>query len=181
MIETERLILRPWHDDDAETLYRYAKDPAIGSAAGWPAHRSVEESREIIRTVFADPEVYAVELKNSGEAVGCCGLLFGESANSSCVETGHAEIGYWIGVPFWGRGLIPEAVNALVGRCFGELNLSAVWIGYYDGNDKSRRVAEKCGFAYHHTEHGKFYASGDLRTEHFMIKRRAEHRRYALR
>ena len=53
MIETERLILRPWHDDDADTLYRYAKDPAIGSAAGWPAHRSVEESREIIRTVFA--------------------------------------------------------------------------------------------------------------------------------
>ena len=70
------------------------KDQAIGSAAGWPAHKSVEESREIIRTVFAEPEVYAVELKDSGEAVGCCGLLFGESANSSCVETGHAEIGY---------------------------------------------------------------------------------------
>lgn len=176
MIVTDRLILRPWRDSDAEALYRYAKDPAVGDAAGWPPHRSVEESLGVIRTVFAAPEVYAVVLKESGEAVGCCGLLFGEDANSSQVEEGHAEIGYWIGVPYWGQGLIPEAVNALLDRCFGELGLSAVWIGYYDGNDNSRRVAEKCGFVHHHTEEGKFSMSGTLKTEHFMIKRAAEHR-----
>ena len=170
MIETERLILRPWCDNDAEALYLYAKDPAVGSAAGWPPHESVDESLEVIRTVFSAPETYAVVVKESGEAAGCCGLLFGEDANSSQVEAGHAEIGYWIGVPYWGCGLIPEAVNALVERCFGELGLSAVWIGYYDGNDKSRRVAEKCGFAYHHTEYGKPSLLGDLRTEHFMIR-----------
>ena len=176
MIETERLILRPWRDSDAEALYRYASDPAVGSAAGWPPHRSVEESLEVIRTIFSAPEVYAVVLKESGEAVGCCGLLFGEAANTAEVEADHAEIGYWIGVPYWGRALIPEAVNALVDRCFDKLGLSAVWIGYYDGNDRSRRVAEKCGFVWHHTEEGRFTPLGDLKTEHFMIRRADRHR-----
>ncbi len=176
MIETERVILRPWHDDDAEALYRYAKDPAVGSAAGWPPHTSVEDSLHVIRTMFAAPEVYAVTLKDSGEAVGCCGLLFGDDVNSRQIEADHAEIGYWIGVPFWGQGLIPEAVDALVERCFGQLGLSAVWISYYDGNDRSRRVADKCGFVWHHTEKDKLYMSGELKTAHFMIRRSTERR-----
>ena len=48
ILETERLILRPWDESDAEDLYRYASDPAVGPIAGWPVHTSVENSREII-------------------------------------------------------------------------------------------------------------------------------------
>ena len=70
MIETERLILRPWREEDAGTLYKYASDPEIGPIAGWPPHTSVENSLEIIRTVFNAPETYAVALKETGEPVG---------------------------------------------------------------------------------------------------------------
>ena len=59
-------------------------------------------------------------------------------------------------------------VRALAGRCVSELGLSRLWIGHYDGNERSRRVAEKCGFRYHHTEHGKTSLLGDIRTEHFL-------------
>ena len=51
-LETERLILRPWKEDDAESLYKYAKNPEVGPIAGWPVHTSVENSREIIQKVF---------------------------------------------------------------------------------------------------------------------------------
>lgn len=170
MIETERLILRPWRDEDAAALYRYACDPEVGPAAGWPPHESVEQSLEIIRTVFSAPETYAVVLRETGEPVGCCGIVPSDGAHSDAVSGSSAEIGYWIGVPYWGRGLIPEAVEALAARCFDVLGMSALWIVHYDGNDKSRRVAEKCGFAYHHTEYGKPSLLGDLRTEHFMIR-----------
>ncbi len=51
--ETTRLLLRPWRGSDAESCYRYARDPFVGPAAGWPAHTSVENSREIIRTVLS--------------------------------------------------------------------------------------------------------------------------------
>lgn len=168
-IETARLLLRPWCDDDAPSLYKYACNPSIGPVAGWPPHTSVENSREVIRTIFSAPETYAVVLKATGEPVGSVGIMFGDGVHSAAMETGDAEIGYWIGQPYWGQGLIPEAVQALLGRCFDTLGVSRVWCGYYDGNIKSRRVMEKCGFVFHHTEHGKLSPLGDVRTEHFML------------
>lgn len=59
-LRTERLILRPWEESDAESLYEYAKDPAVGPIAGWPTHISVENSLEIIRGVLSEKETYAV-------------------------------------------------------------------------------------------------------------------------
>jgi len=167
IIETERLILRPWTEDDAPTLFKYAKDPDIGPIAGWPPHTSVNNSLEIIRTVFAAPETYAVILKDTGEPIGSCGIMRSNSMHSADMDSDEAEIGYWIGKPFWGQGLIPEAVQALLRRCFSELSLSAIWCGYYDGNHKSRRVCEKCGFRYHHTNQATISPLGDKRTEHF--------------
>lgn len=169
MIETERLILRPWREDDAESLYKYAQDPDIGPIAGWPPHTSVEDSLEIIRTVFAARETYAVVLKETGEPVGCCGIMFANSQHTAEMKRTEAEIGYWIGKPYWGQGLIPEAVNALLSRCFDELSLDAVWCGYYDGNHKSKMVCEKSGFNYHHTNTDVMTLLGDRRTEHLYI------------
>lgn len=165
-LETERLILRPWLEGDAEDLYLYARDPNIGPAAGWEPHISVENSREIIRTVMNGPENYAVVLKETGRPVGSAGIMFNKNGSAPMGEN-EAEIGYWIGVPYWGKGLIPEAVRELLRRCFDDLGSAAVWCGYYDGNDKSRRVQEKCGFRYHHTEENIPSPMGDLRTEHF--------------
>ena len=167
MIETERLILRPWQESEAGILYKYACDPDIGSVAGWMPHTSVENSLEIIRTVFSAPETYAVVLKDTGEPVGSCGIMFADGLHSAAMKPGEAEIGYWIGKPYWGQGLIPEAVSALLARCFNELGLETVWCGYYDGNVKSKRVCEKSGFKYHHTNSNITSPLGDKRTEHF--------------
>jgi len=169
MIETDRLILRPWNENDADALYKYAKDPEVGPIAGWTPHTSAEYSREIIRTVFSAPETYAVVLKTTNEPIGCCGIILPDNTNSSGIQNHTAEIGYWLGVPYWGQGIIPEAVNALVIHCHKTLHINALTIGFYDGNDKSRRVAEKCGFSYHHTEENKLSPLGDLRTEHYYI------------
>ena len=82
-IITERLVLRPWRESDAEALYKYAKDPAIGPVAGWPPHTSVADSLEIIRTVLAAPETYAVVLKATDEPVGSVGIMFGDGLHSA--------------------------------------------------------------------------------------------------
>lgn len=176
-METERLILRPWTEYDAPALYKYAQDPAIGPIAGWPPHTSVENSREIIRNILSAPETYAVILKETNEPIGSVGIMFGDGVHSADMEEGDAEIGYWLGVPYWGQGLIPEAVNRLLSRCFEELDIKRVWCGHYDGNTKSRRVMEKCGFKYHHTEEGKTSPLGDIRTEHFTLLTREEWKR----
>ncbi|MBO4769738.1 MAG: GNAT family N-acetyltransferase [Clostridia bacterium] len=147
ILKTERLILRPWEESDAEECYRYAKDPRVGPAAGWPAHTSAEYSRKTIREILMKPETYAIVLRETGLPVGSIGLHRSDLAEND----GEAELGYWIGVPYWGRGLVPEAAKELLRHAFEDLKLERVWCGYYDGNEKSRRVQEKLGFRYQRT------------------------------
>lgn len=166
MLETKRLILRPWQDSDAQDLYTYASSPDVGPMAGWPAHRSVEDSLSVIRSVLSAPQTYAVILKEVGHAVGSIGLMIGTSSNIGLPDT-EAELGYWIGVPFWGQGLIPEAARELIRYGFQELGLEKIWCGYFDGNTRSRRVQEKCGFVYQYTKQNVPCSMPDeVRTEH---------------
>lgn len=166
-LQTERLILRPWEEDDAESLYEYAKDPAVGPIAGWPPHTSVENSREIIRSVLSADETYAVCLKQDNRAIGSIGLI-SPAQSHTALGADELEIGYWIGVPFWGRGLIPEATERLIRHAFEDLGCSALWCGYYEGNEKSKRCQEKTGFTFHHIERDvPCKLMGDVRTEYF--------------
>lgn len=166
ILETERLILRPWTEADAESLFEYAKDDRVGPIAGWPPHTSVENSREVIKNVLSVDETYAVCLKADNRAIGSIGLLIGKNSNLDLPDT-EGEIGYWIGVPFWGQGLIPEATRELIRHAFNDLKLDRLWCGYFDGNIKSKRAQEKCGFVYHHTDKDIYWAlMDDIRTEH---------------
>lgn len=146
-LETDRLILRPWEATDAEELYRYAKDPAVGPIAGWPPHTSVENSQEIIRDVLSIPETYAVVLKETGKPVGCVGLFRDEEGNIP-LEEDEAELGYWVGVPYWGKGIIPEASRELIRHGFEDLSLNRIWCGNFEGNNNSERVQKKLGFSF---------------------------------
>ena len=145
ILETERLVLRPWEERDAEDLYPYASDPDVGPAAGWPAHQSVEESREVIRTVLSGPEDFAVCLKNKNRPIGSVSLHL--NGHTDLTERDdECELGFWIGKPFWGQGLIPEAAGEVLRHAFEDLGMEKVWCGYYDGNAKSKRAQEKLGF-----------------------------------
>lgn len=166
IFETNRLILRPWCEDDAEELYKHAKDKEVGLPAGWPPHTSADNSREIIRDVLSADETYAVCLKEDGKPIGSVGL----HRNDLAEKEYEYELSYWIGKRFWGQGLIPEASRELLRHAFNDLNMQTVWCGYYDGNVKSRRVQDKLGFIYHHTTEGlEVSLLGEIRTGHVMI------------
>ena len=99
-METERILLRYWQESDAEALFKYASDPDVGPRAGWPAHKSVEESREIIRTYFHNDTTWAIVLKETGEAIGCIGYYTHESSIIP-IGANDCEVGYWVGKPYW--------------------------------------------------------------------------------
>ncbi len=162
ILETERLILRPWCEEDAQDCYDYASDPRVGPAAGWPVHPSVDYSRQIIRDVLSQPETYAVVWQKSGRVIGSIGLKF---HSDLAHEDNECELGYCVGVPYWGRGVATEAAREMLRHAFADLALDRVWCGYYDGNEKSRRVQEKCGFRYQWT-------SEDLDVPQLQEKRR---------
>lgn len=151
ILKTERLILRPFRETDAADVYNYAKDERVGPIAGWPPHTSIEQSKEIINTIFAQNGVLAITLKEDDIAIGMVSLILGEKSNFPITEV-EAEISYWIGVPFWGKGIMPEAIREVVRFGFEDLRLVNIWSGYYDGNIKSQIAQEKCGFRHHHVE-----------------------------
>ena len=149
-METERLNLRRWEETDAEQLYCWACDPDVGPIAGWPPHQSAEESRNVIRNVLNGPEAYAVCLRPEGTVIGAVELKLRGHTDFSDRED-ECEIGYWIAKPYWGQGYMTEAAEAILRHAFETLGMRKVWAGYYDGNDRSRRVQEKCGFNYQWT------------------------------
>lgn len=176
-LETKRLLLRPWRESDAGWLYAYAKDPRIGPITGFPPHQSVENSRQMIKAVLSVPHTFALVLKEKGEPVGSIGLTLG-SGSSLRLRPDEGEIGYWIGVPYWGRGLMPEAIRALLRYGFEQLQLTKIWCGYFDGNERSRRAQEKCGFRYHHTIRDMVWKPmNDIRTEHVTCLTREDWRK----
>ncbi len=165
ILKTERLKLRPWRETDAVALYEYAKDERIGPIAGWPAHRSVEESAEVIRTVFAHEGIFAVTLAEDDKAIGLVGLLLGSDSNFE-IAANEGEVSYWIGVPFWGRGLIPEVVREILRYGFEDLKLQSIWSGCFDNNVQSKKVQEKCGFKYQYTQESQLpFLDNEKRTE----------------
>ena len=149
-LETERLILRRFEESDAEDVFTYARDPDVGPIAGWPPHQSVEESLDVIRNVLNGPEAYAICLKSDGRAIGAIELKLKGHTDFNERED-ECELGYWLGKPFWGQGIMPEAAREMLRHAFEDLGMRKVWCGYYDGNTKSRRVQEKVGFVYQWT------------------------------
>lgn len=147
-IVTPRLLLRPWREDDAPALYKYASDSRVSVLALWPRHESVDMSREVIKTVFApNPHTFAMVLRETDEAVGCIGLV-PEGAEHFATAASEREVGYWIGHPYWGHGLTTEALEALIAYARDTLRLSSLLITTDSRNRASQRVAEKCGFEF---------------------------------
>ena len=178
-LETDRLILRKWTEADAQSLFDYAKDPDVGPIAGWPPHKSVEESLDVIRNVLNGEECYAICEKGKNNAIGAIELML-KGRTDRLRRDDECELGYWLGKPFWGRRYMPEAAGEIIRRGFEDLGMNTIWCGYYDGNRKSKRVQEKLGFVYHHTsENVPVPLLGEVRTEHVNILTREHWREIA--
>lgn len=145
IFKTANLTLRPWQISDAKCLYHFAKNPNIGPIAGWPPHESVEDSLNIIQTVFSKNETYAVVIDDV--PIGCVGLLFHPDCNHYWGDN-SAELGYWIAEEYWGNGYAVEGSEVLIKRAFEDFNINQIYATYRCENTQSKRVLEKLNFKY---------------------------------
>ena len=140
-----RITLRPWQESDAEALIKYASDPNVGPRAGWAPHKSIEESKEIIRTVFNNDSTWAIILNATGEAIGAMG--YGPSCECKLpAREGEPTVGYWVARPYWNMGICTEALNMMIARIRTEKKISSLISGHFIDNPASGKVMEKCGF-----------------------------------
>ena len=144
-MKSDRIELRAWLESDAEELFHLASDPDVGPRAGWPPHQSVEESREIIRSLFQNETTWAIVWRETGAVIGAIG--YGPSCDCSLpARPGEPTVGYWIGKPYWGRGICTEALQLMVNHIRSTTDISSLISGHFTDNPASGRVMEKCGF-----------------------------------
>lgn len=141
-LETERLILRPWSTEDAEDLYAYASTPKVGPMAGWKPHENLEESKKILAMFIEEDDTWALELKETHHVIGSVGL-HSRTREGLVLDR---EIGYVISEDCWGRGLVVEAVKAVLAYAFDELQMNTLMVAHFCFNKQSKRVIEKLGF-----------------------------------
>ena len=147
VLTTPRLTLRPWRETDLRDFYEYAKVDGVGQMAGWVPHRSMEESGAILSAFIAGKKVFALE--HQGKVIGSLGVEpYREDNYPELADLQGREIGYVLSKDYWGQGLMPEAVRAVIRWLFREEGLDFIICGHFVWNDRSRRVIEKSGFRY---------------------------------
>ena len=147
VLTTDRLTLRPWRESDLADFYEYASVDGVGQMAGWNPHRNMEESQKILSSFIAGKKVFALEYR--GKVIGSLGVeKYREDLYPALDGLQGREIGYVLSKDYWGQGLMPEAVNAVIAWLFNQERLDFIMVGHFERNRQSRRVIEKCGFRY---------------------------------
>ena len=148
VIETERLILRPFKQSDLRDFNEYASVPGVGEMAGWKHHETIEKTQEILDMFIKEDKTFAIVFKKNNKVIGSLGVEEFELDDKLTEFNSYygREIGYVLSKDYWGKGIMPEAVGAVIKYLFNDLNLDFLTCGYYDFNNQSKRVQEKCGF-----------------------------------
>nr|MBE6544878.1 GNAT family N-acetyltransferase [Oscillospiraceae bacterium] len=148
IIETERLILRPFRESDLYDFNEYASVPGVGEMAGWKHHETIEKTKEILDMFIEEDKTFAIVFKENNKVIGSLGVEKYGLEDKLTEFDGYLgrEIGYVLSKDYWGKGIMTEAVAAVIDYLFNDLNLDFLTCGYYDFNNQSKRVQEKCGF-----------------------------------
>ncbi len=151
ILETDRLILRPFAEADYLDMYNnWASDDEVTRYLTWETHTSPEQTREWLKyreSQYGDPKYYGwcIVLKETGEAIG----------DISCVriedEIEAAELGWVVSRKYWGVGIMPEAGRRVIDFLLDEVGMRRVWAVHDAQNPKSGRAMVKCGMRYEGT------------------------------
>ena len=150
-IKTSRMLLRPWRLTDLDDFYEYASVDGVGQMAGWQPHHNKQESLEILERFIKHKRTFAIEY--NGKVIGSVGIEeYDEKKYPEFDDLNCREIGYVLSKDYWGNGLMPEAVRAVIRYLFEVVKLDVILCGHFMSNVQSARVQEKCGFRHYRYE-----------------------------
>lgn len=176
-LETERLLLRKMRLDDAQAMFAYASDPGVTRYVLWDTHTSVKDSESFLSFATEGYERgdfggWGIVLKDDGSFVGTCGMDAGYSP-----EHARAELGYVLSREHWGKGLMPEAVRAVIRFGFERMELNRIEARCIAENTASARVMEKAGMTCEGTLREREFIKGAYRDMKLYSILRREYRR----
>lgn len=158
-VETPRLILRRLTLRDAHDVYAYAQDKEVARYVLWDVHRSIWETKGFIRFIIqqyhtGDPSSWGIVDKATGNVIGTIGFMAYQEASAT------VEVGYSLARSHWNKGLMTEALEAVLQECFTVLKLHRVEAQHFSENPSSGRVMAKCGMTHEGTLRDRIYNKG---------------------
>ena len=168
ILNTPRLVLRPWRQADLEDFYEYARVDGVGQMAGWLPHESKDVTQTVLNSFIEHKKTFA--LQYHGKVIGSLGIeTYNEEAFPELAHLQGRSIGYVLSKDYWGQGLMPEAVNAAIDYLFRQEKLDFLLISHFVWNNQSRRVIEKSGFRYLRTaQHQTRYGTTEPTLEYIL-------------
>lgn len=145
-MQTSRLILRRFEQRDLDDLFAYASVEGVGEKAGWPHHKTLDESQGILDRFMKSEEVWAIVHKEDNKVIGSIGLH--HRPDESSHQKGDLVLGYVLGKGYWGHGYMTEAAQRLIEEAFIQWKVPRIRVAHFKENSASQRVIEKLGFTY---------------------------------
>lgn len=144
-LESKRLILRPFKENDIEDVFDYAKDEQVTKYLTWDSHGDILETEKVVKEFYINTlGIYAIELKSENKCIGCVDLRLH-------TEHDKASFGYVLNINYWNKGYMTEALNLLLDFSFKKLKLNRIESTHYVGNEASGEVMKKCKMKYEGT------------------------------
>lgn len=145
LIKTSFGTIRPWCEGDAKALVKYANNEKIwlNLRDSFPHPYTLENARAFLKLAADQQPATFFALANSQEAIGAIGISLHQD-----VHRLTAELGYWLGESFWGKGIMTEAVQLFTEEVFKLFNLVRIYAEPFAYNQASCRVLEKAGFLF---------------------------------
>lgn len=151
MIETERLILRNFKEEDLEDYFEFVSQEDVLTKIGAEPYTDKEKARERLISESQKPLRFAIVIKETGKVIGNISLNEPKPARYEGIEIDEntKELGYLLSHDYWGKGIMPEAGKGLFEYAFKNLGVTKIVCGTKTLNKQSQRVQEKIGLNLH--------------------------------
>jgi ribosomal-protein-alanine N-acetyltransferase len=155
-------LVRDARPEDASSIAYYADNPRVVANLRdiFPHPYRLKDAQRFMKSVTEQEPRTVFAIATQSEAIGIVGLTIGQD-----VHRFTAELGYWLGEPFWGRGIMTDAIRAVVEHGFSELGLARIYAEPYAGNLGSARVLEKAGFTLEGRLRANVFKNGRVRDQ----------------
>lgn len=162
-LKTERLRLEVLKKEDAGSLWPYVSDPAVSALMSWEAHKTIQETHAFLDAVDASFEAgRAVSwgLHYEGKIIGVFSVI-SIHRKHRLLTYDKAELAYWLGPEYQGKGLMTEAGERVLEFAFTQMKLHKIYVGFHNGNKGSKGLIERLRFRYSHLEREAFSKNGE--------------------
>ena len=179
VLHTERLTLRPWRQEDLDDLFAFASQDGVGQMCGWRPHTTIEESQNMLNGLIDNHISFALIFQD--KAIGTLGIPKYDEVHFPQFDDLHCrELSFILSRDYWGRGLMPEAVNEVIRYLFEDVGLDVIFCGHFVFNQRSAHLQERlgfhlCGYTDYHTKMGTIEKNRvNYMTREEWMKRRAQ-------